>query len=153
MIYVAIRPFKAGGKFYPAGCVIDPTGFKLLKVRLGENKLRAVDEHNFEETVRYLKIRYKVEGAEESLREALDKSKTEDSKSSEATATTDPTDNKGTEDEEAEKLAAEEKAKREAYLAKVKEFADKYDVSMDNRPIEDVVAEIKEKTATASKDK
>lgn len=108
---VVIRPFKSGGKFYPAGELIDPAGFKLLKSRIGEGKLQVVDEHNFEQTVRYLQIRQGVENAEELLN------------------------------------SYKEPKYDKEYLDKVKRLADKFEITMEDRSIEEVIAEIKEKQA------
>jgi hypothetical protein len=118
---VVIRPFKSGGKFYPAGEIIDPAGFKLLRSRIGEGKLAVVDEHNFEQTARYLQIRHGIENAEDLLRGE-------------------------TQDKPVDKPVVDEE-----YLAKVKALALQFDVDMEDRELEDVVAEIKQKAAEAKK--
>lgn len=129
MIFVVIRPFKSGGKFYPAGEIIDPAGFKLLKSRLGAGNLKKVDEHNIKDVAHYLQVRHKIDNAEELLVEAM-------------TAHKDSLANNES-DEEADKAPKYD----EEYLAKVYSLAEQLDVEVGDRDIEDVVAEIKEKAA------
>lgn len=71
MISVVIRPFKSGGVFYPAGTIVDPAGIKLYKSRIGEGKIKVVDEHNLEEVARFLTIRHKMEDAQTLLADKL----------------------------------------------------------------------------------
>lgn len=136
MITVVTRPFKSGGQFYPAGTIVDPAGFKLYKSRLGAGHLAVVDEHNLQDVSRYLTIRQKVENSEEILRTALDES------------------NKPKEPEAEHQTESVEKPEEpsEEYLAKVNLLAEKFDVEVEGRPLEEVVAEIKEKAAKDKKE-
>lgn len=117
MITVVIRPFKSVGKFYPAGTLVDPVGFKLYRSRLGSGNLAVVDEHNLEDVSRFLHIRHKMENAEEVLRTHLDDTK--------------------------------KPAVSEEYLAKVTKLAEEFEVEMDDRPLDEIVAEIKAKAEAA----
>lgn len=58
---VVKKPFKSGGKFYPAGSVItSPVGIKLYKTKVKDGVIIKVDEHNLESTLTYLKYRRKA---------------------------------------------------------------------------------------------
>lgn len=116
-ITVVIRPFKSGGKFYPAGTLVDPVGFKLYRSRLGSGNLAVVDEHNLEDVSRFLHIRHKVENAEEVLRTHM--------------------------------ADTNKPAVSEEYLEKVTKLAEQYDIVMEDRPLEDVVTDIKAAAAQA----
>jgi hypothetical protein len=124
MISVVIRPFKSGGVFYPAGTIVDPAGITLYKSKIGENKIKVVDEHNLEEVARFLQIRHKMDDAQEFLTKEL----------------------RGIDEP---KLTVEE----EAYLVKVKLAAKKYAIDMEGKTTEQVVAEVKVKQKAASEKK
>jgi type II secretory pathway component GspD/PulD (secretin) len=75
-VSVVIRPFKAGGVFYPAGTIIDPAGITLYKSRIGEGKIAVVDEHNLDSVSRFLNIRHGVEDAKATLVAAMNPNNT-----------------------------------------------------------------------------
>lgn len=112
LLNIVKRPFKSGGKFYPAGTIIEsPAGIHLYKTKVKDGIIVKVDEHNLEYMSTYLKHRRGVEDAQEVLTKAL--------------------------------------KERKAYIAKVKKAAEQYDIVVDGRIIEDVVAEIKLKAEEA----
>lgn len=71
MLSVVIRPFKSGGVFYPAGTIVDPAGITLYKSKIGENKIKVVDEHNLDEVARFLELRHGQEDAHKVLSDAV----------------------------------------------------------------------------------
>lgn len=65
LINVVKRPFKSGGKLYPAGEIIDdPAGIKLFRTKVREGKIIEVDEHNLLDAINYLKHRRGVNVSE-----------------------------------------------------------------------------------------
>lgn len=122
---VVKRPFRTGGKVYSAGEIVDPADITLFKNKMREGKIIMVDEHNLDEVATYLKHRYNIEGAYDKLKLALDPPKEPKEPAK------DPVD--------------------EEYVAKVKVAAKKHKVKFAGRPLEDVVAEVKEKQKAAKK--
>lgn len=116
---VVKRPFKTGGKVYSAGDVIvNPADITLYRTKVREGKIVLIDEHNLEQYATYLTYKHGVEGALETLTEAL----------------------------AATKPVVEVPVDTE-YLEKVRKHANKHGVEMEGRPVEDVVAEIKAKAS------
>ena len=127
MIYVVRRPFKAGGNFYPAGEIIDnPAGIRLFKIRLNDGHIIAVTEQTVDDWANYLQARYGVD-VKEKLLNAL-KEKVEEQKEQQ-----------------------EEQSQDKERVEKVKKLAAKYNIQIEGRPLEEVIAEIKEKYAKSPK--
>lgn len=128
-IYIVRKPFKNGGEYYPVGSVItDPTGIRLFKLKVNDDKVMTVTEQNLDRVIHFFKERFALD-VENDLKEGLSK---------------EPADTSASDAEEAAKKQAEDE-----YLAKVTKFAEQYGVSMEGREIAEVVAEIKAKQAEA----
>jgi Asp-tRNA(Asn)/Glu-tRNA(Gln) amidotransferase A subunit family amidase len=131
MLSVVIRPFKAGGKFYSVGSLIeDPSSVRLYKSRIGEGKIAVVDEHNLDAVAHFLQYRSDVEKPLEKLTKAL----------KEAKAKRDETDAK-----------AKAEAETAEYEDKVHRVATHFGIDTEGKTLDELVAEVRAAQEEAKK--